>query len=102
MKAKNINLDADFSHYDSRERTACEQLQAKARDLLAASPKLYEKRHSDFLLNAAAVLLGDPTRYEGIYACEKCGFLYHSDYSQNTDPGHDYCNGDTCQSESSR
>lgn len=111
LKAKNLDLGTDFSHYSERHRMACEQLQAKARELLTQNPTRYENHHPDVLLNAAAdpqgglrsaCALGNADeRYSRIYACETCGRLYHGDYSINSDPDHDYCGGDTCQPERS-
>ena len=88
MKAKDINLQTNFSHYDEPERVWCEELQAKARELLPD----YAGKHPDILLNATAEALGNgDERYCRIYACETCGKLYHADYSLNTNPSHDYC-----------
>lgn len=104
LKARDIDLNTDFSHYSERDRLACEQLQARMRELLTQNPTRYENRHPDVLLNAAAEALapdGGQERYSGIYACETCGRLYHGDYSTNSDPRHDYCGGDTCQPERS-
>lgn len=103
LTAKHIDLDSDFSHYSERDRLACEQLQTKARELLAADAGRYEKKHPDVLLNAAAEALapeGGQDRYSGIFACEGCGRLYHTDYSTSSDPEHDYCSAD-CQPERS-
>lgn len=101
LKARNIDLTTDFSHYSDRHRLACEELQTKARELLALDPKRYENKHPDVLLNAAADQLGNTDeRYSGIYACEGCGRLYNADYAENSDPAHDYCSA-SCQPERS-
>lgn len=107
LKAKDINLDTNFSHYSERDRLTCEQLQAKARELLTSDRRRpsrglrmhYENRHPDVLLNAAAMALGNAP-YDAVYACESCGRLYHVDYADSSDPKHDYC-GATCQPERS-
>lgn len=99
LKAKDIDLDTIFSHYSERDRLTCEQLQAKARELLSQNPARYENRHPDVLLNAAAMALGNAP-YDAVYACESCGRLYHVDYADSSDPNHDYC-GATCQPERS-
>lgn len=103
LKAENIDLDTGFSHYSDRHRLACEELQTKARELLAADANRYENKHPDVLLNAAAEALapdGGQDRYSGIYACESCGRLYNVDYAENSDPDHDYCSA-SCQPERS-
>lgn len=98
MKTTDIDLETDFSHYDEPERGWCETLQDKMRDLLPTK----EWRDDNALWIAAADALGNADqRYCRIYACETCGRLYHADYSNSSDPNHDYCGGDTCQPERS-
>lgn len=107
LKAKDLDLGKDFSHYSERDRLACEQLQARMRELLTQNPTRYENRHPDVLLEAAARALAPsdravwPDKYCRIFICETCGRLYDGDYSTNSDPRHDYCGGDTCQPERS-
>lgn len=83
-------IKQDFSWMDQPERARCEELQAK---MFALLPK--KEWRSDELWAAAAAELGnEEERYCQIYECQRCGKLYHGDYSSSSDPDRDFCDAE--------
>jgi len=88
----------DFDHYDEPRKTYCEELQSKMIELQNRSFPV--KLEGDALWEAAAKALGnDDGRYCGIYQCDHCGRLYHTDYTNAMfEDGGDFC-GIDCEEE---
>jgi hypothetical protein len=86
-----VDTDSDFFYMSQEHRDLCEELQKKVKELLLVK----EWDSDDSLMIAAAEALGNKDeRFCCIYICEQCGRVYHSDYSGNQDPDHDFCDSE--------
>jgi len=86
MKAKQINLNTQNFPYTPAETAAALEFQEMARRL----QPYFEKHSHLYFLDAVYAALGSDERFDRVTVCEGCGQVFNADYSQNTDPNHDY------------